>query len=211
MIDAETIIAAQKHLSRRCPTLRKLMRQYGPCTLGQRKRDPFHVLASSIIGQQLSTKAGDTIQARVHTLTGVRTRLTPEKLLGVTHEQLRACGLSNAKCKWLIGISESVLSGELNFKALRKMDDELAVEALDALPGVGRWTAEMFLIFAMDRLDIFSMGDVGLRNGVNRLFNEGRKLDVADTLQITDNWAPYRSVASWYLWRLTDADVTNWQ
>ena len=168
MIDAETIIAAQKHLSRRCPTLRKFMRQYGPCTLGQRKRDPFHVLASSIIGQQLSTKAGDTIQARVHTLTGVRTRLTPEKLL--------------SKCKWLIGISESVLSGELNFKALRKMDDELAVEALDALPGVGRWTAEMFLIFAMDRLDIFSMGDVGLRNGVNRLFNEGRKLEGALSL-----------------------------
>jgi DNA-3-methyladenine glycosylase II len=90
---------------------------------------------------------------------------------------------------------------------LRKLDDETALEILDALPGIGRWTAEMFLIFAMDRLDIFSMGDVGLRNGLNRLHNRGEKLDDAATLVLTARWAPYRSVASWYLWRVTDGDA----
>ena len=210
MIDSTAIATAEKHLSRRCAVMRKLIRSHGPSTLGERKRDPFHVLASSIIGQQLSAKAADTIQARVHTLTGVRSRLSPVRLLSVTPEQLRACGLSNAKVKWLRAASEKVQSGELNFRQLAKADDDTALKTLDDLPGVGRWTAEMFLIFAMDRLDIFSMGDVGLRTGVNRLFNGGEKLDEPATLEIVARWAPYRSVASWHLWKLTDSDLNAW-
>ncbi len=190
--------------------MRCLIRSHGPSTLGQRRRDPFHVLASSIIGQQLSTKAGDTIQARVHALVGVRSKLTPRKLLAVDQQQLRDCGLSNAKAKWLLGISERVMSRELNFHALAKLDDEAAIKVLDDLPGVGRWTAEMFLIFAIDRMDIFSMGDVGLRNSVNKLFNGGAKLDEPSTRRIVERWAPYRSVASWYLWRTIDGDSTTW-
>ena len=85
-------------------------------------------------------------------------------------------------------------------------DDEGAIAALDALPGIGRWTAEMFLIFALDRLDIFSLGDVGLRNGLDRLCNGGAKLDDAATRARVAPWAPYRSVGSWYLWRLSDGD-----
>lgn len=210
MIDREIILAAERSLARQCAQMRKLIRRQGPSTLGQRRRDPFHVLASSIIGQQLSTKAGDTIQRRVHAAAGVRKKLTPQKLLALDHEQLRACGLSNAKCKWLLGLSEEVNSGRLKFAALRRLDDADAIEQLDALPGIGRWTAEMFLIFALDRLDIFSMGDVGLRNGVNRLFNDGNKLGNEGTLEIVERWAPYRSVASWHLWRLTDGDSDTW-
>lgn len=210
MIPPEAMAEAQRHLSRRCKVMRQLIRQHGPCTLGQARRDPFHVLASSIIGQQLSVKAGDTIQRRVHAAAGVRTRLTPKALLALSPEQLRACGLSTAKCRWLHAISERVQGGELRFPALSRMDDESAIRALDELPGVGRWTAEMFVIFALDRMDVFSLGDVGLRNSVNRLFNDGQKLDEAGTLEIAARWAPYRSVASWYLWRLTDGDTMNW-
>lgn len=210
MIEREIIAAAERHLSRRCPQLRKLIRVHGPSTLGARRRDPFHVLASSIIGQQLSSKAADTIQARVQVLVGARSRLTPAQLLSVTPEQLRACGLSNAKVKWLRAAGEKVLAGELDFKKLARVDDATALKTLDDLPGVGPWTAQMFMIFALDRLDIFSMGDVGLRNGVNRLFNQGDKLDEAATLQIVQRWAPYRSVASWHLWRLTDSDLNAW-
>lgn len=210
MIEREVIASAEKHLARRCPTMRKLIRAHGPSTLGSARRDPFHVLASSIIGQQLSAKAADTIQARVHGLVGAKNRLKPEQLLSVSKEQLRGVGLSNAKSQWLHALSERTASGELSFKALAKMDDETAIETLDALPGVGRWTAEMFLIFALDRLDVFSLGDVGLRNSVNRLYNGGAKLDEAATLEVVAPWGPYRSIASWYLWRLTDGDIATW-
>lgn len=210
MIEREHIAAAERHLARRCPTLRKLIRTHGPSTLGAKRRDPFHVLASSIIGQQLSTKAADTIQSRVHARVGAKARLTPAQLLAAPAEDLRACGLSNAKVKWLHALAGRVDSGELNFRQLAKMDDAQALRTLDDLPGVGQWTAEMFLIFALDRLDIFSMGDVGLRNGINKLFNDGDKLDEQATGEIVARWAPYRSVASWYLWRLTDGDLQTW-
>lgn len=184
--------------------MRRLVRTLGPCQLGVRKRDPFQVLSSSIIGQQLSTKAADTIQRRVYELVGAKTRLTPAHLLAQTPEALRGCGLSNAKVKWLLELARRVDSGELDFRKLAKMDDATALETLDALPGVGVWTAEMFMMFAMDRIDIFSLGDVGLRNGVNKLFNDGAKLDEAATLALVERWGPYRSVASWYLWRMGD-------
>lgn len=210
MIERELIATAEKHLARRCDVIRRLIRSHGPCTLGAKRRDPFHVLASSIIGQQLSTKAADTIQARVHARAGVKSRLTPPAVLAVPADELRACGLSNAKVKWLHTLSAHVESGELNFRKLAKMNDADALQTLDDLPGVGLWTAEMFLIFALDRVDLFSMGDVGLRNSVNKLFNGGAKLDERATLKIVERWAPYRSVASWYLWRLTDGDIQTW-
>jgi DNA-3-methyladenine glycosylase II len=207
MIERELIAAAEKHLTRQCPVMRRLIRAHGPCTLGARRRDPFHVLASSIIGQQLSSKAADTIQGRVHALVGARSRLLPAQVLGARPEDLRACGLSNAKVKWLIEVARRVESGELSFRRIARMDDASALIELDALPGVGLWTAEMFLIFALDRLDVFSLGDVGLRNGVNRLYNNGAKLDERATLEVVERWMPYRSVASWYLWRVTDGDL----
>lgn len=205
MIKPETLREAEAYLRRRDRKLAALIDTHGPAHLGRRRRDPFHVLCGSIISQQLSTKAADTIQARVAAATGAGSRFTPAHLLGVAHDQLRACGLSNAKAMWLRALAEATHTGALDFRALRKLDDEAAIERLDALPGIGRWTAEMFLIFALDRLDIFSLGDVGLRNGLNRLHNGGAPLDLDAVLAITARWAPYRSVGSWYLWRLGDA------
>lgn len=210
MIERDQIAAAEKHLTRQCPVMRRLIRTHGPCTLGAQRRDPFHVLATSIIGQQLSSKAADTIQGRVHTLVGAKKRLLPAQLLAARSEDLRACGLSNAKVKWLLELARRVDAGELSFRRLARMDNASALIELDALPGVGLWTAEMFLIFALDRLDVFSLGDVGLRNGVNRLYNNGAKLDERATIEVVERWMPYRSVASWYLWRVTDADLQAW-
>ena len=118
--------------------------------------------------------------------------------------------MSNAKARWLIALGQAVTTGALDFDAIAAMDDDTALRTLDALPGVGPWTAEMWLIFAQGREDLFSMGDVGLRNAINRLYADGAKLDVAATRRITDRWAPYRSCASWYLWRLTDAADSYW-
>jgi DNA-3-methyladenine glycosylase II len=204
---AADILAAEKYLSRQDPVIKRLIARHKPCTIISRRRDPFHVLCTSIVSQQLSTKAADTIQGRVMLHVGAAKTLQPAHLLGASPENLRACGLSNAKAKWLRTLAERVDSGEFSFQRLRRMDDEAALEALDALPGIGRWTAEMYLIFALHRLDIFAMGDVGLRRSLNRLYNGGRPLSDKRTLAITETWKPYRSVASWYLWRMIDGDV----
>lgn len=200
----DRIRAAEAHLRRVDPVLRPLIRRHGPCRLGVGRRDPFHVLCTSIISQQLSTKAADTIQGRVQKAVGANPHLQPAQLLKATHEQLRACGLSNAKAQWLREIARRVEAGEFSFRKLVKLDDEAAIDMLDALPGIGRWSAEMYIMFALGRMDVFAMDDVGLRRGVNILYNGGRKLSDRKTLAITRQWAPYRSVASWYLWRLTD-------
>jgi DNA-3-methyladenine glycosylase II len=204
MIKPETLDEAVAHLRRRDKKLGRLIETHGPCGLGGRKRDPFHVLCSSIISQQLSSRAADTIQARVALATLAGSRFKPAHFLGATPEALRACGLSNAKAKWLRGVAEVHHADAHYFRKLNQLDDEAAIEVLDALPGIGRWSAEMFLIFAMGRLDIFSLGDAGLRRGLNLLHNKGEKLDDEAALAITAKWAPYRSVGSWYLWRMAD-------
>jgi DNA-3-methyladenine glycosylase II len=207
---AATLREAESHLSRVDPVLAPLIARHGPCRLGAKARDPFHILCTSIISQQLSTKAADTIQQRVHVLLKARPHLKPAHFAAATHAELRACGLSNAKAKWMVEIARRTREKEFSFRKLVKLDDEAAIEMLDALPGIGRWSAEMYLIFALDRLDIFAMDDVGLRNSVNRLYGRGRKLSDKRTLAIAKTWAPYRSVASWYLWRLGNEEPENW-
>jgi DNA-3-methyladenine glycosylase II len=209
VIKPDLLDEAVAHLRRRDKKLARVIDAHGPCTLGGRKSDPFHVLCSSIISQQLSSKAADTIQARVALATMAGSRFKPAHFLGTTPEALRACGLSNAKAKWLRGVAEVHHADANYFRKLNKLDDEAAIEVLDALPGIGRWSAEMFLIFALGRLDIFSLGDAGLRRGINVLHNKGEKLDDERTLAITAKWAPYRSVGSWYLWRLADTKAVT--
>lgn len=204
------IKAAESFLSKKDPVMKRLIKAHGPCTMGSKRRDPFHVLCSSIISQQLSSKAADTIQRRVEARVGARSKLTTAHLLKLKHEELRACGLSNAKSSWLQELARRVDAGEFSFTRLRKLNDEAAIEMLDALPGIGRWTAEMYLMFAMDRPDLFAMDDVGLRNGVNRIYNKGKKLSDRKTLAIAKIWSPWRSVASWYLWRAMEGPNANW-
>jgi DNA-3-methyladenine glycosylase II len=207
---AARIAEAERHLSAADPVLAPLIERHGPCSIGSTRRDPFHTLCTSIISQQLSVKAADTIQKRVHALLGAKPHLKPAHFIGAKHEALRGCGLSNAKARWMVEIARRTHAKEFSFRKLVALDDEAAIEMLDALPGIGRWSAEMYIIFALGRLDVFAMDDVGLRNSVNRLYNKGRKLSDRRTLAITKKWAPYRSVASWYLWRLGDAEPDNW-
>lgn len=217
MIPTETLRAAEAHLAAADPVMAKLIAHFGPSTLGGKHRDPFHVLCASIIGQQLSTKAADTIQKRVATLLDAPMDCFEHHHFGsTTQEALRACGLSNAKAKWLLELANRRSDGRFDAALLAAMDDAALTIELDALPGIGLWTAEMMLIFAFDRVDVFSMGDVGLRNAINKLYaTKGRdgkpkKLDEKKTLKIVKRWAPYRSVACWYLWRGIDGDIGTW-
>ena len=151
-----------------------------------------------------------TLETELKKLVKANPHLKPAHFLDVPHSALRGCGLSNAKAKWIVEIARRAHSGEFSFRRLVRLDDEAAIEMLDALPGIGRWSAEMYLMFALARLDIFAMDDLGLRRSVNRLYAKGRKLGDRRTLAITKAWAPYRSVASWYLWRLGDEEPGNW-
>ncbi|MES0873770.1 DNA-3-methyladenine glycosylase family protein [Sinimarinibacterium thermocellulolyticum] len=201
---------AERHLADRDPVMRTLIERYGPCGLAAKRREPFQVLCASIISQQISSRAADTIQARIVAAFGERGRISAERLATAQIGALRACGLSQSKAKWLQFLGAQTASGALDFARLKRLDDEAAIELLDALPGIGRWTAEMFLIFALHRLDLFAMDDVGLRRGVDQLYGKGRKLSDRRTLSITRQWAPYRSVASWYLWRHADPVTQTW-
>jgi DNA-3-methyladenine glycosylase II len=209
-VQPQQIAEAQRHLAACDPVLAPVIERFGPCGLANRPVDRFHVLAQSIISQHLSTRAADAIRARVETAAACPGRITAEALLGIEADVLRAAGLSNAKARWLRGLAEAHRSGALSLQALDALDDEAAIRLLDALPGVGRWTAEMFLMFALHRLDVFSLGDVGLRRGVDLLYNGGRKTDAATTLAIAARWSPYRTVACWYLWRHTEGNVQAW-
>ena len=201
---AADIAIAEKHLSAADPLMARLIERHGPCTLGINKRDPFHVLCMSIISQQLSGKAADTIAGRVKLKAGTKTNLKPAHFLKLSQEELRACGLSNAKAKALKALAQAVDSGAFSFAKLRKLDHDAAVKALDDLPGVGPWTAEMFVMFALNHPDMFSLGDAGLRRGVNQLYGKGRALSDKRTLAIAQIWSPYRTIACWYLWAHAD-------
>lgn len=203
----QTLRLAERRLAEVDPVIGGLIARYGPCQLAARRREPFQVLCASIVSQQISSRAADAILARITAAFGERGRIRPERLAEASTEALRACGLSHSKARWLQHLGAATASGALDFARLRAMDDESAIAQLDALPGIGRWTAEMFLIFALHRLDIFAMDDLGLRRGVDTLYGNGRRLSDARTLKITRTWAPYRSVASWYLWRLADPDT----
>lgn len=203
--------AAEQHLAAVDPVMADVIARYGPCGLGAKVRDPFHTLCSSIISQQLSSRAADTIQARVMMALSAAEVLRPEHLLAASLDELRACGLSQAKAKWLRHLGEAAQAGTLDFEVLRTLDDEAAIEALDALPGIGRWTAEMFLIFAMHRLDLFAMDDVGLLRGLRMLYSKTNRPLAERTIRtVTRRWSPYRSVASWYLWRVADPVNVTW-
>lgn len=190
---------AERHLLKADRVMAKLVRTHGNCKIGSRAFQPFHALTTAIISQQLSAKAADTIAARV-ALRAPRP-FEPGPILAVAPEALRAAGLSAAKARYIHGLARRVEDGSLDFPQLRKLHDEAAIAALTEVPGIGRWTAEMFLIFTLKRPDILSLGDAGLSRAVRLLYG-----DKADMQRVAECWRPYRSVASWYLWRHLDAN-----
>jgi DNA-3-methyladenine glycosylase II len=189
---------AEKHLSSVCDVMAGLVVRHGPCLLPTITFRPFETLAGSIISQQLSVKAADTIERRV--LAAIGGVMAPEAILSVEAEALRACGLSNAKVRYVRALAERVRDGEIDFAGLaEEQDNETVIRSLVALPGIGRWTAEMFLIFGLKRPDVLALGDVGLQRSARMLYGGNRSLEELGTL-----WAPFRSYASWYLWRHLD-------
>jgi DNA-3-methyladenine glycosylase II len=198
---------ARRVLARRDPVIRDLMRRFGECGLAKAQRsDPFRALLHAIIAQQLSTKAAVTIEGRFAALFDGRP--TAVAIAAMPDERLRAVGISPQKLGYIRDLCARTLDGSLTLDALNTLSDEDVIVALTSVKGIGRWTAEMFLMFRLHRPDVLPVGDLGIVKAVQRAY----KLRLAPTpvrlTRLGENWRPYRSVACWYLWASLDNTVT---
>ena len=179
-----------------------VIRRVGQCQL-TRRGGRFDVLARSILSQQISVQAARTIRRRLQRLLPGG-RISAVGIDRLSDEQLQAVGISLQKRGYLRNLTRHVLAGTVNFRRLAKIPDEAVITELTAVKGVGRWTAQMFLLSGLGRPDIFAPDDLGLKNAIRGLYGLGVKPPTEELEGIAENWAPYRSVASWYLWRSLD-------
>jgi DNA-3-methyladenine glycosylase II len=191
---------AARTLAARDPVLSTLVERHQGLTLRSRG-DAFSTLARAIVGQQISVKAAQSVWDRVIGEIGVA---APAKLAAADRARLRACGLSGQKCAYLVDLAERFASGALDPARWNALDDETLILELTQVKGIGRWTAEMFLIFYMARPDVFPVDDIGLQRALKLHYNRGRPLTDAKVKRIGKMWAPWRSVATWYMWRSLD-------
>ena len=185
------------------PILKKLHKKYGPHKFEDRSEKLYEELISSIISQQLSNKAADTIYNRFLSLFKGKKHPASKELLKIDSEKLRSAGMSYSKASYIKNIAAAFENRELEIKEIKKMTDEEIIKELTKIKGVGKWTAEMTLIFTLQREDIFSLGDAGLKRAIKNLYNLEKD---ADILKLSENWKPYRSYACWYLWRSLEND-----
>ena len=190
---------AQRHLARRDPVLKRLIRLVGPCTL-RHNPDRLAALVQAIISQQISTRAAASIRQRLEQALAPE-GLTAARILRAPEPELRAAGLSGAKARFLFDLADKVHHGGLPLADLHHLPDEEVIARLLPVKGIGRWTAQMFLIFSLGRLDVLPVDDLGLRAGVRRHYDLPAVPDRPRLEELAEPWRPYRSIATWYIWR----------
>jgi DNA-3-methyladenine glycosylase II len=193
---------ARRILMRRDPKLAALMKRVGKRPSSTARRDPFVALVRAVVSQQLSTKAADSIERRVHALVDGIDHLSPEALLALDPLALRGAGLSRPKISYLRDLASHVGEGRLDLHGLQHRTDVEVIEAITAVKGFGVWSAEMFLMFFLDRPDVFPVGDLGIVKGMQHLHGMKRRPKPRTMVRLAERWRPYRSVACWYLWRI---------
>jgi DNA-3-methyladenine glycosylase II len=195
---------ACKHLSRRDRVMRKLIPRLGEGRL-QSRGDAFTTLARSIVGQQISVAAAQSVWGRFAALMcEPPTQLAPTAVLALEATAMRAAGLSARKVEYLCDLAAHFESGAVHVGQWQQMDDEAIVDELIAIRGIGRWTAEMFLIFHLMRPNVLPLDDLGLLKGISVNYFSGEPVSRAEAREVGDAWAPFRSVATWYIWRSLD-------
>jgi DNA-3-methyladenine glycosylase II len=195
---------ACRHLSRRDRVMKKLIPKFGEARL-QSRGDAFTTLARSIVGQQISVKAAQSVWDRfAQAVGGPSHRLDPSAVLVLDTPALRAAGLSARKAEYLGDLARHFDAGTVHVRQWQQMDDEAIIDELVAIRGIGRWTAEMFLIFHLMRPDVLPLDDLGLVKGISVNYFSGEPVSRAEVREIGDAWAPFRSVATWYIWRSLD-------
>ena len=195
---------AKKVLSENDDKIAQIIEEYQDLELVSRG-DLFFTLIRSIIGQQISVKAASTVWTRLSKKVG---EITPENILSKEPEELRSCGLSQRKVEYVIGIASSW--NKFSHHEWDQMNDEDIINKLIQLRGVGRWTAEMILIFTLLRPDVFPIGDIGMIRGIEKIYNSGEKMTTEEIYKLSDKWRPWRTVACCYMWRTVDPEQVEY-
>jgi DNA-3-methyladenine glycosylase II len=191
---------AKRELMRSDRIMRRLIPKYDGVSLTSRG-DPFSTLARSIVGQQISVQAAQAVWLRV---AAAYPDFTPVKLARAKVEKLRSCGLSQRKAEYILDLAAHFKQGGVSAEDWQVLDDDAVIAALTGIRGIGRWTAEMFLMFNLLRPDIFPVDDLGLRKAVSLHYFSGDKVTLSELREVGANWAPWRSVGTWYMWRSLD-------
>ena len=192
---------AKRALARRDPVMAAIMRAH-PKIFLVRRGEPFMTLARAIVGQQISVKAAQSVWDRVVACVGGE--VSPQTVLGRRRPVLRACGLSDRKTEYICDLAQHFANGSIHVHRWPAMSDEAIIAELVEVRGIGRWTAEMFLIFNLMRPDVFPLDDLGLQKGIRAAYFANRKVALSTMRRIGERWRPWRSVATWYLWRSLD-------
>ena len=191
---------AKRALSRKDPVMAGIIRRH-PKVFMARRGEAFMTLARAICGQQISVKAAQSVWNRIVVCCS---EVTPRKVLAVDRRKLRACGLSDRKTEYIADLAQHFVDGKIHARDWPRMSDEEIIAELVDVRGVGRWTAEMFLMFNLLRPDVFPLDDLGLQKGLRTRYFKGRKVSLARMRKLGESWRPWRSVATWYLWRSLD-------
>jgi len=191
---------ACKHLAKKDRVMKRLIPRFGDACLESRG-DAFTTLARSIVGQQISVKAAQSVWDRFAKLPR---KMAPASVLKLKVDDMRAAGLSVRKIEYLVDLALHFDSGAVHVDKWKDMSDEMIIEELVAIRGIGRWTAEMFLIFHLMRPNVLPLDDLGLINGISQNYFSGDPVSRSDAREVAVAWAPYCSVATWYIWRSLD-------
>ena len=191
-------------LMKRDRILRKIIPAYGPAHLASRG-DPFVTLARSIVGQQISVKAAQSVWERV---VATCPKLVPAQFLRAGQEKLAGCGLSKRKAEYILDLADHFRNGTLHVAKWAEMDDEDVIAELTQIRGIGRWTAEMFLMFNLMRPNVLPLDDIGLINAISQNYFSGEPVTRSEAREVAANWEPWRTVATWYMWRSLDTATT---
>ncbi|MGI4849452.1 MAG: DNA-3-methyladenine glycosylase family protein [Janthinobacterium lividum] len=194
---------AKIELMKRDRIMRKLIPQFGDLHLIGRG-EPFTTLARSIVGQQISVSSAETVWRK---LQAACPKWSPAQVLKTSAEQLVACGLSKRKLEYILDLADHFKAKRVHAAQWNEMDDEEVIAELVRIRGIGRWTAEMFLIFNMLRPNILPLDDAGLLRGISINYFSGEPVSRSDAREVSANWEPYRTVATWYLWRSLDVPI----
>jgi DNA-3-methyladenine glycosylase II len=191
---------ACRHLMKRDRVMKKLVPQYAGACL-QSRGDAFVTLARSIVGQQISVKAAQSVWDRFEKLPR---KMVPAQVLKLKVDDMRAAGLSARKVEYLVDLALHFANNQVHIAEWAEMDDEAIIAELVAIRGIGRWTAEMFLIFHLMRPNVLPLDDIGLQNGISRAYFSGEPVSRSEIREVAASWAPFCSVATWYIWRSLD-------
>ena len=201
---AQHIRAARLHLQKSDPVMKKIIKSVGPFKQTV-IRDRFLALVRSIVSQQISTAAASTIQQRLVDAIAPG-KIEPQTILKFSRNDLREIGISRQKAAYMLDLAGKVDDGSVDLKNMGRKSDEQVIESLTQIKGIGVWTAQMFLMFSLARLDVFPAGDLGIQNGIEKNYSIGGELTKSKMLEIAKPWQPYSTVASWYLWRSLEVE-----